>query len=165
MCYRKWKCAYFRSYFQKIDLNGHPSTKGRAVNLWAHLSIPLMYFEAFQRYLHGQEGLESICRRLVSQYWEKQKWQRFWTMLSLALKHNFIRVTQHAYLRQRGINSANMQVTSTLKTAIGKKRVYESSLEIYGRSLTPSGICLFAWPAVGLASSPPSVARTTHRGA
>ena len=60
--------------------------------------------------------------------------QKIWTTLvmssitSVLLKHKVLRATQHAYLPQRGTDSANIQVINALETAFEEKRtLYGSS--------------------------------------
>eukprot|EP01042_Synura_sphagnicola_P036311 gene36311-biopygen1767 len=53
------------------------------------------------------------------------------SITSVLLKHKVLRATQHAYLPQRGTDSANIQVINTLETAFEEKRtLYGSSWDI-----------------------------------
>ena len=63
--------------------------------------------------------------------------RKIWTTLvmssitSVLLKHKVLRATQHAFLPQRGTDSANIQVINTLETAFEEKRtLYGSSWDI-----------------------------------
>ena len=63
--------------------------------------------------------------------------RKIWTTLvmgsitSVLLKHKVLRATQHAYLPQRGTDSANIQVINTLEAAFDEKRtLFGSSWDI-----------------------------------